>query len=449
MKKRFSTEAKVGVFVILAVGLLVYLTLDVSKLGWTPGGTYKIYTLMDSAQGVTTKTPVQVAGIPVGLVGNITLTPERKAKVEIILRRDVHLGDDVQAEVRTRGVLGDTYIELFPGNPYAPEIEPGGVVTRVKQPADYQELIRDLSTLTADMKEITSAMKTYTVSEHSYTAEILKNMQVLTANLAGFTTNNASNMDAVVTNLRALTDELRRFSQTSTPDVEVALKRIAEISDKVNNGKGTVGKLLNDPSTAEKTNDLLDNINGLTEGIRRIETEINYHMEYLGSTKDVKNYIGLRFQPRPDKFFLFEVVHDPDPSPTKKTEITQVTTAGGATTTVTTETQNFHKVRFSAELGKKLYDFTLRGGLIESTGGFGIDYNKGPFGVQFSAYDFGADRPHLKLLGQLNLTRSIYFVTGLDDFINRQHGLDWFLGAGVRFTDEDINSLLGTASLAK
>jgi len=449
MKKRFSTEAKVGVFVIVAVCLIAYLTLDVSKLGWTPGGTYKIYTLMDSAEGVTPKTPVQVAGIPVGMVGQITLTPERKARVEIVLRRDVHLGDDVQAEVRTRGVLGDTYIELFPGNPYAPEIEPGGLVNRVKQPADYQQLVRDLSVLTSDMKEITAAMKTYTVSEHSYTAEILKNMQVLTANMAGFTTNNASNMDAVVANLRALTDQLRKFSQTSTPEVEVALKRISEISDKVNSGHGTVGKLLNEPDTVDKTNELLDNINGLTEGIRRIETEINYHMEYLGSTKDVKNYIGLRFQPRPDKFFLFEVVHDPDPSPSKKDEITTVTTAGGATSTIKTHTDTFNKVRFSAELGKKLYDFTLRGGLIESTGGFGIDYTKGPFNVQFSAFDFGADRPHLKFLTQLNLTRSIYVVSGLDDFINRQHGLDWFLGAGVRFTDEDIKSLLGTASLAK
>ncbi|MFO1463607.1 MAG: MlaD family protein [bacterium] len=449
MKKRFSTEAKVGVFVIVAVALLAYLTIDVSQLGWTPGGTYKIYTVMDNAEGVTVKTPVQVAGIPVGLVSNIALTPDRRARVEIELRRDVKLGSDIQAEIRTRGVLGDTYIELFPGSPGAPALEPGSTVTRVKQPADYQQLIRDLSTLTADMKEITAAMKTYTVSENSYTAEILKNMQVLTANLARFSTNNAANMDAVVANLRVLTDQLRSFSQTSTPEIEVALKRIAEITDKVNSGQGTVGKLINDPQTADKTNELLDNINGLTEGIRRIETEVNYHMEYLGSTKDVKNYVGLRFQPRPDKFFLFEVVHDPDPSPSKQTQITTVTTAGGATSTITTETQDFHKVRFSAELGKKLYDFTIRGGLIESTGGFGIDYNKGPVGVQFSAFDFGADRPHLKFLTQLNLTRSLFFVAGLDDFINNQHGLDWFLGAGVRFTDEDIKSLLGTASLAK
>jgi phospholipid/cholesterol/gamma-HCH transport system substrate-binding protein len=256
-------------------------------------------------------------------------------------------------------------------------------------------------------------------------------------------------MEAVVANMRALTDQLRALSATSTPDIEIALKRIAEITDKVNSGQGTVGKLFNDPQTIDKTNEILDTVNDLTSGIKRIETEINYHMEYLGSTKDVKNYIGLRFQPRPDKFFLFEIVHDPNPSPSTSNQITTVTTAGGATSTITTETQDFKKVRFSAELGKKLYDFTLRGGLIESTGGFGIDYTKGPVALQFSAFDFSADRPHLKILSQLNLTRSIFFVAGLDDFISQEHGLDWFFGAGVRFTDEDIKSLLGTASLAK
>ncbi|HEX5035078.1 MAG TPA: hypothetical protein VFW62_11405, partial [bacterium] len=228
-----------------------------------------------------------------------------------------------------------------------------------------------------------------------------------------------------------------------------ALNRINEITGKVNDGQGSIGKLLNDPTTVEKTNEILENISGLTDGVRRIQTELMYHMEYLGETGDVKNYVGLKFQTRPDKFFLFEVVHDPNPSPSEKTQITTVTTAGGASSVVTTETQDFNKIRFSAQLGKQFQDFIVRGGLIESTGGFGLDYNKGPVGVQFSAFDFSADRPHLKFLTQLNLTRSLFFVAGVDDFISKEHDPDWFFGAGVRFTDEDIKSLLGTASLAR
>jgi len=448
MKRRFSTEAKVGIFVILTIAILAYITIDVSQLGFNRG-TYKIYTYMDNAEGVAVKTPVQVAGVPVGRVSKVELTPDSKAKVDLEIRKDVVLGNDVEAEVRIRGVLGDTYIELFPGKADSAEIPEGGTVRRVRAPADYQQLVRDLSSLTGDLKEITGALKVYTVSEKSYTAEILKNMQTITSNMAKFSTNNSANLEAIIANMRALSTDLRRFTQNSSEDVEVALTRIGEITGKVNDGTGSIGKLINDPTTVEKTNEILENIAGLTDGVRRIETELSYHAEYLGSTKDVKNYVGLKFQPRPDKFFLFEVVHDPNPSSTDKTQVTTVTTGTGASSVVTTETQSFNKIRFSAQLGKQFKHVILRGGLIESTGGFGIDYNRGPLGLQFSAFDFSADRPHLKFLTQLNLTRSLFLVSGVDDFLNKDHSPDWFLGAGIRFTDEDVKSLLGTASLAR
>ncbi len=449
MKRRFSTEARVGVFVILAIAILAYITIDVSQLGFTRG-TYKIYTFMDNAEGVAAKTPVQVAGIPVGRVSRVELTPDSKAKVEIELKKDVKIGDDVEAEVRTRGVLGDTYIEIFPGKEGGIAIPEGGTVRRVKTPADYQQLVRDLSSLTVDLKEITTALKEYTVSEKSYTAEILKNMQTLTGQMAKFSVNNNANLEAIVANMRSLTQDLAKFSRDSSDDVEAAITRIGEITTKVNDGQGSIGKLINDPTTVEKTNEILENIAGLTDGVRRIQTELSYHMEYLGETNDVKNYVGLKFQTRPDKFFLFEIVHDPQPPASEKNQITTVTTGGGATSVVTTETQDFNKIRFSAQLGKQFKDIVVRGGLIESTGGFGIDYNRGPLGVQFSAFDFSNDdRPHLKFLTQLNLTRSLFFVAGVDDFISTQHDPDWFFGAGVRFTDEDIKSLLGTASLAR
>ncbi|HKX12890.1 MAG TPA: MlaD family protein [bacterium] len=449
MKRRFSTEAKVGVFVILAIAVLVYITLDVSQLGFSRG-TYKIYTFMDNAEGVAAKTPVQVAGIPVGRVSNVTLTPDSKAKVELEIKKDVVLGNDVEAEVRVRGVLGDTYIEIFPGKAGTADIPEGGTVRRVRAPADYQQLVRDLSSLTGDLKEITGALKEYTVSEKSYTAEILRNMNVLTANMAKFTTNNNANLEAIITNMKVLSDNLRTFSANSQDDIEVALDRIGEITGKVNDGQGSIGKLINDPTTVEKTNEILENIAGLTDGVRRIQTELSYHMEYLGETGDVKNYIGLKFQTRPDKFFLFQVVHDPQPPPSEQNQITTVTTGGGATSVVTTETQDFNKIRFSAQLGKQFKDFVVRGGLIESTGGFGLEYSKGPVMASIEAFDFSnGDRPHLKFLTQLSLTRSLFFVAGVDDFISTEHNPDWFFGAGVRFTDEDIKSLLGTASLAR
>ena len=128
-----------------------------------------------------------------------------------------------------------------------------------------------------------------------------------------------------------------------------------------------------------------------------------------------------------------------------------VVTSGGASTTVTTERRNktLDGFRFTAQIAKKYHDFTIRGGLIESSGGVGLDFDKGPVGLSFSAFDFkstAGQRPHLKALGKANLTSSFYLLGGVDDIINQNQDLAWFLGAGLSFTDDDIKSLFGILS---
>ncbi len=437
-----------GLFVAAALALIGYITLRISDLSLIAGGYYVIYATMKNAEGVVDKTPVQMAGIPIGVVGEITLTPDRQALVQMKIKEDVKVPASVEAQVRLRGVLGDTYIELLPKEGDAAPLAPGGEVAKVLSRADYQELYGEVSEITENIRDLSQALKDYTVSDQSHFAKILKSMEIMTNNMAQFSSNNMENMNAVVVNLRSLTNDLKNLSGGSSKDIQEAIHRIALITEKIEQGEGTIGQLMTDDSTIKKANKALDSIGELTSGFSRMETEIGWHMEYLGGTQDVKNYVSIALKPRPDKYFLFEVVHDPDPPGSSSSQLTTVT-ANGVTSTIMTETESFDEIRFSAQLAKTFKDLTLRGGLIESTGGFGLDYNKGPFSVQFSAFDFTADRPHLKVLGAVNFLPSVYLLTGLDDFISNQHPLNWFVGAGVRLTDRDVKSLVGGASLAR
>lgn len=55
MKKDFSTEAKVGLFVVMTLAIIAYITIEVSNLSLTPGGTYTVYSVLDNAEGITKK----------------------------------------------------------------------------------------------------------------------------------------------------------------------------------------------------------------------------------------------------------------------------------------------------------------------------------------------------------------------------------------------------------
>jgi phospholipid/cholesterol/gamma-HCH transport system substrate-binding protein len=103
---------------------------------------------------------------------------------------------------------------------------------------------------------------------------------------------------------------------------------------------------------------------------------------------------------------------------------------------------------FNLLMAKQFGPFFLRGGLIESTGGLGIDYC--PFGEKFylgvEGWDLDESRPHLKLFANLKLKKHIIINMGWDDATNSDTQ-SFFAGAGFTFEDEDLKYLLSKLPL--
>ena len=150
--KSISLEMKVGLFAGAALLIIAYLTLRVSDRGIFRGGDYSVMVMIDSAEGLTKKTPVEVAGIQVGYIEDLELHEGRRAKAKLRINRAVRLGRDARAQVRTKGFLGETYVDLLPGNPETGVIEEGGEITATNPYVD-------LGQIASDMKEVTGSLK--------------------------------------------------------------------------------------------------------------------------------------------------------------------------------------------------------------------------------------------------------------------------------------------------
>lgn len=441
-----SSETKVGLFVLLSLVIVALITMKVGSRSFVGGGGYEIMLTIDNAIGVRTKTPVEIAGIKIGKVKKIELVDSRRAKLTLAIEKDIALPQDTKAMVRAKGFLGEIVIELKPGNE-ANAIADGGAVDFAGQGGDVNMLLTQFSSIAEDIKAVSGSLRGMAGDDkNSPVWNIVNNLEQFTKTLA----NNQENFNKVADNLAELTDALRGTITKSRENVEESLDRIASITRKVDEGKGTVGKLINDDETVKKLNEAVDNLNSALGGLKQLETEVGYHTEYLGQTDDFKHYVNLTLKPKPDKAFIFDFVQDPAPSPSRTTRDATITT-GGTSTTVNSDiaTIERNKMRFSAQLAKQFYDVTVRGGIIESRGGVGVDYSKGPLGVQFSAYDFETDygqRPHLKASSTLNITKNFYLIGGADDMISRQQDTDWFVGAGIRLIEDDVKSLLGVGS---
>lgn len=413
------TEIRVGLFALLALGIVAFAILRVSDRGVIRGRGYRVFVLIDSAEGLTRKTPVEVAGIQVGYVSRLDLEEGRRARVVLEIDRRVKLGKDAVATVRTKGFLGETYIDLLPGHPEKGTIPERGEITATNPYVDLGKIAADAQSLIGRLNEITAK--------------------------------NEENVHRLIENLTTFSGDLKDLMATRKEDLSETMERFSSISRKVDEGRGTLGRLVNDEEIAENINEAARGVSTTVGGVNRFQFEIGYHLEYLGNSQDFKNYVGLNLKPRPDKYFILEFIADPNPSPERTTTTTTETTAGVTTTTLKEEQVVGHDdLAISAELAKSFYDFTFRGGLIESRGGVGLDWRRGPFKVEFSAFDFqpnNDNRPHLKAMGNLYLTKNLYLVSGVDDFISRRQDPDWFVGAGLSLLDEDIKSLFSAAAL--
>jgi phospholipid/cholesterol/gamma-HCH transport system substrate-binding protein len=124
-----TTEVRVGLFAILGVTvLLVSVAFLTGGLTLREGG-YDLYMRVANAGGITVSAPVQMAGIQVGRVRSLDLTPERQAVITIRIREGVTIPTGSRFAIATAGLLGDRFITITPGPPTAAPIPPRTTVT--------------------------------------------------------------------------------------------------------------------------------------------------------------------------------------------------------------------------------------------------------------------------------------------------------------------------------
>ena len=140
--KKASMETIVGIFVLIGLLCLAYLSINLGKMEIFGGDHYQVYADFDSVSGLKTGAFVEVAGVQVGKVSRIILDPRSgdKARVYMQIQGGTKLQDDVIAAVRTSGIIGDKFIQLKPGGSDK-LIADGGRIRDTEASVNLEELI--------------------------------------------------------------------------------------------------------------------------------------------------------------------------------------------------------------------------------------------------------------------------------------------------------------------
>jgi phospholipid/cholesterol/gamma-HCH transport system substrate-binding protein len=491
----------VALAVVVGVGLLIRAKMPSSQLG----GDFHTHVIVRDASRLTVGSPVVIAGVRVGDITEMTIQG-RYARIDMRLRANIGLPTETFATKKADSLFGDSYIELIPtGNEPVALLKDGEPIAHLQEGGSTDATLRAIA---RTMPKIDSALGTihdFMISSRGWVngplLERLKRADkwlaegsiegpIATADKAmeRFETGSTAAAEAVsearpailkrlaafdrgITNARTQMRDGKAALKTALADAREGFNRVdktlddmGEVVAAIDEGrgddwKGTLGRLVNDPSLGNTLEDFSGDVAEGAAGLRRFRSWIGGRSEVSLRTGDVRAYATAELHTRTDKFYLIEFSYS-QLGGSIDSDLADSTTSGDFT-----KTQEIgDKFRFTAQFGKRFGAIQLRGGLKDSTPGIGADALFFNGRLRLSSDLFGSfdKTPRLKVAGALAVFRSIYIMAGVDDALNDpgelpvitgnttvpktfetlKYGRDYFVGASLHFTDADLSTIL-------
>ena len=138
--KRFDAELSAGLFLLLGIFTLAFISIKLGKLEVIGRGEYTLYAEFEKAGGVKTGASVEIAGVEVGKVKSVRLDKNYEAMVELVLSDKIKIQEDAIATIKTKGLIGEKYVQISPGGSDK-VLANGGRIRDTEAPIDIEDAI--------------------------------------------------------------------------------------------------------------------------------------------------------------------------------------------------------------------------------------------------------------------------------------------------------------------
>jgi phospholipid/cholesterol/gamma-HCH transport system substrate-binding protein len=477
---KVSQAAKIGIFVVVTAGA-AYLVLKTIGTQVGTGKSYVVHAYIKDATGIAKHSRVAIAGIPVGQIDDIRLE-NGQARVDIRVNGDVKLHESARLGVKSASLLGENIIVLTEGIG-EPDKKNGDEILTMPEARSVEDLKETVGRIADLVEKVAQQLASSVGSEEGgrNLSSILKNLADATdainltvrenrtvihdtlENVNHITLTSGPELQKILLNVRVITEdvkgllaaqgeggkggELRETAERinrASKSLESALGHIDSVAGRVDRGEGTIGRLSKDEALINEVQGVAEGVNDYVDGLRRLQTIVGLRSDYNFLSNTIKSYVEVRLQPREDKYYVIELINDPRGKTTftqTDTDTTNPTQPAHYRTVQTTTTDAF---RFTIQFARRIGPFTGRFGIKESTGGIGLDTHllSNRFEVVQDLFGFGEEiKPRYRLYLGYEFIHRLWLLGGVDHIFLPERR-DYFLGLQLRFTDDDLKTIL-------
>jgi phospholipid/cholesterol/gamma-HCH transport system substrate-binding protein len=496
-----TRAAKIGIFFTVCIAMVsVYIFKSADT--FAGGKTRVLYALSNDAMGLLNDSDIRVAGVVVGKLEKIELE-NGKAKMKLNIWEKVDVYENAKIEKVMESMLGTYVLALDPGTPEARKLEEFEYIKNVisssgiagamdKASLMMEKATEVISILTSNnnqdkinniidvlsrtaentsqnfegsMKLLLETLKNVSEISHKINvrsegemdklSKILENTVALTERMNNLMKDKDDEISESLTSLRdslKLISEELKASRTAMQDLRDISDNVNKITGKVARGEGNIGKIVNDEKLYNDLTKISDKLTDYIDTTLGMQVHVDAHSDYMVFDNAFKTYFDITLQPREDRFYMFGVVDDPKGRKTETSTTYELGINDGTTENnyVITEkkTKTDSDLKFNLQIGRHFGPMTFRGGIFQNKAGLALDYNPWKFiSISAEIFDFGGDVPELRIKGlarpliwTIEPLSWIYLTVGGENLISGER--DLFFGFGLRFTDNDLKSIL-------
>jgi len=480
-----ASYVKIALFFVVLGGAGIGYTV-LSTGGINPLTTTSFEAVFADASGISSRSIVYLAGVPVGQVQSIQLYGT-EARIRFAILNDVPLHQDAFITRQPSSILGTSVLSLNPGTELTPIVPPGGTIGTAPVAGDLGAVMGIAQDIGGQVSLI---LEEFRANQLALLAVSLETFNSIAQRIDAQSEDQLDRIARILESTALIAERTDRMLQASEGnifgsfyDIHGTLSNLRAITGEVTSGRGTVGHVFFGDrlyqsilSTAERSEDVMvlveETIGDISTLVRNIDGVVSSAGEFVESavglgiqvdTNASYDFISgttragasLRLEPRShDRWYRVGVMSTPDG--VSRRTVTETLDEHGNRIDWEETIQTRHTVAIDAEIARIFGPITLRGGILESTAGFGMDFQA------FNRMSLSGELFRFTEGGVPNLRSAITFYPFFNpdsnmpwNWIYLRAGItnalsgdrDYFIGGGLRFSDREVRGLVGLAPI--
>ena len=265
MKKNTTNKMKLGIFISLGITVFILAIYFIGEKQQLFRSTFRLSGVFKDVAGLQAGNNVRLSGINVGTIDNVTIISDTSVRVVILVDENTRkfIKKDAVASIGSEGLMGNKVLIINPGTGRKEIIEDNDTIVTT-QPTGMDEIMKSLKTtidntssITSDLAKIATNIESgkgtigRLMMDKSWRQNIESTILNLKEGSVGFRVfmDKADELDEILTSLKTTIDNTSNITND-----------LSKISSSIESGRGTIGRLLMDPSAAQNLDSTFMNL---------------------------------------------------------------------------------------------------------------------------------------------------------------------------------------------